>query len=410
MDMEAQEIVGDGCPNPVLLDLLDRSPSMVAVPLNEYLKEDHPRVKLYHACDTVEMLLRLLVICSISGHEVLEDKLRGSLAQGIERPTLRNWFNMARELAMFGGDAPPVFDGVSAFVEGPLTEFLEGSGDQNDIETSFMALRNRLAHGGGLIEKEAIRLLDIWQEKFEEMMLECAMLGSWELVARDSDDNWKSMKGAGESLEVKEGVLPEAGEQSDEVWLRFGDSALSVWPLAIFGYPIPVDGKYDGKETFQVYTRHEEDFLSYTPVGAFGIGYSKSGQRAKDEFERIFRCGEEKLQKGMQVMDFRKEMRRDSGDMIGRQSELEKAKERIGEREQGMLWISGNPGMGKSLMMARLAMDLEKSDCAESEQDTRELVLFYRFRQSDLKRSSRDAMVQFVVERLVAGNALRDGF
>ncbi len=44
-----------------LADLLARLPSPIALPLHSYLEETDPRLKLWAMCDTVELLLRLLV-------------------------------------------------------------------------------------------------------------------------------------------------------------------------------------------------------------------------------------------------------------------------------------------------------------------------------------------------------------
>ena len=37
-------------------------------------------------------------------------------------------------------------------------------------DTSFLSLRNRLAHGGSPNNKEAKRLLNVWQDRFENCL------------------------------------------------------------------------------------------------------------------------------------------------------------------------------------------------------------------------------------------------
>ena len=49
-----------------LADLLARLPAPIALPLHSYLGETDPRLKLWAMCDTVELLLRLLVFIGIA--------------------------------------------------------------------------------------------------------------------------------------------------------------------------------------------------------------------------------------------------------------------------------------------------------------------------------------------------------
>ena len=77
-------------------------PAPVAIPLTEYYSEEHPGQKLWAACDTFEMLTRLLVIAFISGESQngqLDEKLRKKLSNSISAPTFGQWFRMSQDLA-----------------------------------------------------------------------------------------------------------------------------------------------------------------------------------------------------------------------------------------------------------------------------------------------------------------------
>ena len=127
-------------------------PSPVAIPLREYLV-----VKLWAACDTVEMLLRLLVIARLAERAQeggLPEPLRRRLTEIIETPTLGAWFLMAQALAEHGSKEPLLAE-ANTFINGPLRDLLYGPSKPGTPETSFLRLRNRLAHGGGLTRKEA---------------------------------------------------------------------------------------------------------------------------------------------------------------------------------------------------------------------------------------------------------------
>ena len=69
-------------------------PSILAIPLQEYVEETNPVLKLWHACDVVELTLRLLVIVGLADLKrkgELPRKLIGELRSRIEEPTLGKW-------------------------------------------------------------------------------------------------------------------------------------------------------------------------------------------------------------------------------------------------------------------------------------------------------------------------------
>ena len=114
-------------------------------------------MKLWAACDTVEMLLRLLVIARLAERAQeggLPEPLRRRLTEIIETPTLGAWFLMAQALAEHGSKEPLLAE-ANTFINGPLRDLLYGPSKPGTPETSFLRLRNRLAHGGGLTRKEA---------------------------------------------------------------------------------------------------------------------------------------------------------------------------------------------------------------------------------------------------------------
>ena len=43
-------------------NLIKDLPQVIAIPLHEYAEEDHPGMKLWAACDAIELLLKFLVI------------------------------------------------------------------------------------------------------------------------------------------------------------------------------------------------------------------------------------------------------------------------------------------------------------------------------------------------------------
>jgi tetratricopeptide (TPR) repeat protein len=384
-----------------------RWPTPVALSLAEYDQEDHPGAKLWAACDAFEMLTRLLVIAFVGDQarpDGLDEKLRGRLARLIESPTLGAWYVMARELAdEKGGDKK--LSPAREYVEGPLRELFYGPENPGTDETSFLKLRNRLAHGGGITRREQSRLLDLWRERVSQALEELAWIAEWELLAKNEQGDWLKLEGAnsGEDADVPTDIV-EA--EPDAVWLLTGSSLIPLWPLAAFGKPtIQSEGKEKtgSKESAQVYVRKEPVRLCYVPLGVEGMGHSESSPSALEAFESLFRPSDAEKQSGHKINDFMREIRKDAYQMVGRQPEVEHAMGMVRERVQGVLWISGQAGMGKSFLMAKLTVEL-MDEFAESGP----LVLSYRMRAGDQDRCSRAALAQFVVERLEAANLLRD--
>ena len=74
-------------PSSDLSGLIDQLPHVIAMPLHEYVEEGHPGMKLWAACDAVELLLRFLVTVGVADrqrHGKLDDRLLKQLWGKIE--------------------------------------------------------------------------------------------------------------------------------------------------------------------------------------------------------------------------------------------------------------------------------------------------------------------------------------
>ena len=378
--------------DPALDGFCQAWPAPVAIPLRDYLAEAHPVAKLWAACDTVEMLLRLLVIARVAERAQeggLPEALRRRLAEVIETPTLGAWFLMAQALVEPGAKEP-VLPEAKGFIDGPLRDLLYGPSKPGTPETSFLRLRNRLTHGGGLPHKEAARLLGRWQERLQQMLQAVAFLKDWELLGRDEAGIWRCLRGADGREEATQPPQLEGDQEADAVWLRKNGRLLLLWPLMLFGQP---EAEAEGGR--RAYTLH----------GMEGRAQSESGPSALEAFEALFQIGRSGEQAGFKVADFLRNIRQDAAQMIGRQPELAQVQVAIRATEQGVLWLSGAAGMGKSFLMAKLAADLR-----EAHHGSRTVVLPYRLREGDQGRCHREALAQFTVERLQALGVLKEDF
>lgn len=176
----------------LLADLLDRLPTPIAIPLQSYLEETDPRLKLWAMCDSVELLLRLLVFIGIADLAHPNGKppqtLRAKLRKPIERPTLGGWANMAEAVAKTQKDqTDSLVPELTPLVQRTLLPLLDGDGERSTERTSLIYLRNFLAHAGGVTRALAETLLAAWREPFERAMETLAWLGELELVVQGSD-------------------------------------------------------------------------------------------------------------------------------------------------------------------------------------------------------------------------------
>ena len=387
-------------------------PYVVALPLHEYIENQHPSVRLWAACDTVELLLRFLVMTMVADRQrlgELDDKVLKDLWVHIELPTLGAWLVMARSLSQGKMPGDLIVPEAASFIEEHLTPLLYGPSKPGTAETSFLRLRNRLAHGGGFTMNQAERMLTIWQKPFEETMLAAGWLADLSLLGRDDGQAYLQMNGMLRCVpaNIDTTILLEP-EHNDVVWMVRGRQYLTLWPLAAFGKPNDSQsGRTSEEDALQIYSRKDVVQLQYTPMGLDSFNQSEAGGTALAAFQRLFRfdkASAQLIERSFKVSGFEKDIRRDASQMIGREEEIELVRKMINERRQGIIWLTGAAGMGKSFLMAKLAIDLMDE---HAQSDT--IVLPYRFKAGDDMRCRRDALADFVEERLVAAGALSAG-
>lgn len=390
-----------------LIDVdLERLPSVIAIPAAEYVAEGDPRLSLWHVCDTMELALRLLVAIGIADvlhvkNGTLPEALRRVLAQHIETPTLGRWLAMATAVAENVLDSAVVPE-VQPWITRSLMPLLNGpAGVPPTIETSLVMLRNQLAHGGGVTHAVAARLLQLHAPRFEEVLRAGAWLGDLELVALRAGQAPGVLVGPAPGLRAfrpaSEDVMREvarAAQVGGAVVLVRGSSVLPLWPLLFHGVPARLDPDAPAVRSpaTQVYVRRDDVRLLLTPLGSEEVAQSVAPPAALEDFLRLF-VTEPKHERGVTVPGYEEQLEKDAAALIGREQELAVLKAAIAQTKSGVLWVSGQAGIGKSFLMARLAVDL-------MQQPDGPLVLAYRFSAADRQRCSRASFLRFACERL----------
>jgi WD40 repeat protein/DNA-directed RNA polymerase subunit RPC12/RpoP len=386
---------------------LGRLPSVVAIPLLDYQAEaGHPVMQLHRLCDAAEILTRFLTITALGelrcrlGDGPLPEDLLKSLQPRIERPTFGQWRDMLSTLiAVLEKADDLVLPGLL-----PLSAYLISAleGGSALPEQSLLALRNQLAHGGGMTRAAANELLERWRPWMEELLRRMAFLEEAQ-VCSVRDGTPLCMAGClpeAALIEAPDSLREPLRDLEGHVVLSSGGRWLDLWPLCDYGRAATatLQGRREAlAESPLVYMRAESDRLFYAALGTDLPRAEKHDAVA--EFQRLFRITARIEATKDQALDFEDEIRADSQALLGREDEIRQAKELIRETSSGVLWLDGPGGSGKSFLMARLAADLGNAP-------DRLCRIAWRFKAGDAARCSRGAFFRHAVQRLTAWGQL----
>ena len=285
-------------------------------------------------------------------------------------------------------------------------KLMESKEKPRSDETSFLQLRNRLAHGGGITRKEYSRLLGIWENRIQSALDDLQWITSFQLIGKSENGKWFSLQGK-EATKLEQ--APESLEgDPDSLWVEVQGQYLQLWPMAAFGFPrlMAADKEKVGKaECPLIYVRKEPVRLGLVPLGAEDMGHAESSPEAAQAFDALFKEPETSKKSAYKVNDFLKNIREDAGKMVGRHEELDSVLAKTKEKKTGVFWISGPAGMGKSCLVAKVATELMDSHEMEGR-----VILSYRMRSGDMERCNRGTYAQFVIERLAAAEVLAEHY
>lgn len=388
-------------------------PTYLAHPWHALCAEDHPRVKLHWLTDTAELAVRWVVSVALAeilhaNDLVVPKKLAKLIRNHIERPTLGRWLGVLRELS----NNPPASVAINADVFKLYSESFEPRFDGDTLETSLLMLRNQIAHGGGMSQSHAQELLGHQLPTLSELLREVLATTSQGRVLALDGDHTHLLRG----LEPRETARPEAlADTRDGAWLVHESQALPLLPLAIYEPVKMIDSAGElrprpGGAAPQIFTRAHTDRLSYTPLGR---DEAHSEVLEVEPFREIFRLDEKfddrpvtALVDGVSWDDALNEARSVATDLVGRGAEIKHIKKWLkgrnshDEEQANIGWISGGPGLGKSMVMARLASDYGAG--------SHRGFYFHKFGGGGNARSNRRAFLKFLQAALWSWKPLRE--
>lgn len=380
-------------------------PTPVAIALASYADPSVERfghkaslLKLWSACDAVELLARSLVLIGLSELQPRSTwkVFAARVRDRIERPTLGAWKSMLIEMI---DQLPPKEQTILTELHdlrAPISEFFDGEkrrgvDKDEEIEISFSALRNRLAHGGGMHDVAAAALLDIWQDKIDAFFDRFDWLSEVSLFALSDTGDLLALRGCANTGEVLSSDAPRSklAPHNDEIVASRAGRDVLLWPLLRYGLPrIAACESPPGNTVVEIYARRSSfEGFHYTPIGLASAHWSLSGADATARFQALFPPVEHH-ETWDAVSSFRAEIREAARECVGRRFELEKLLDLLrgsSRDEPSLLWISGRPGIGKSVLVAKVA-DLLLH--AETIQPTaRTCIVPYRFHRGDARCS-----------------------
>ena len=378
-----------------------RMPTYLAHPWAELWREEHPRVRLSWLADTAELAVKWATALALA--EVLHgqggtlpDAVIIQIREHMERPTLGRWLGILRALTDAAPKTSLLVGSVFQLYDAELVPRFRNEGPGVSSSNSLLILRNELAHGGGTSRKAAGLLLESHLPGLERVLQAVAdITRNVQIIGLESNQA-RRLTG----LEPELCPVPELLRgKPDGPWLLGEAGVLPLLPLAGFG-PVRRTGadglpKSESPEpAAQVYARGERQRLSYTPLGR-DIAHSEVlDEDAIREFRHMFRLDERPTKNTTVMPDgfawdgFLQEAKGEAEDLVGRRTELERAKHWLKSRrpdEAGdarLGWIFGGPGTGKSKLMAQLAK-------AYAEPTAQRGVFYHRFRAGDARNSRR---------------------
>ena len=373
----------DALPTPLAcaLDHLDRS---------EALRDEHPIIVLWHACDTVELVLRLLICLAIAELHAQGRlaQLGGELSRMMDRPTLGQWRGLlARLAAQLHEDTLLHELRAQALAGWPMERFFSGDPahpeEKEDPLRSFLALRNRIAHGAGLTHDAARDVLLHWEAEIGRFLAASLWMRDLTIVARGPDGPLllRGLKPGAFATSAFDALPADA-----TVAVQRAARTVDAWPMITYGVPRLTNPRHVLPNAVQIYARRSAiDTVQYTPIDSealWSFGDKAATRRLDDILLRAQATKAAERAVGA-VASFMDDLVRDGKQMIGRDDERALLWDALVAQRGSMLWLDGAPGSGKTTLMAKLAVRLIEDAERNTPGTARRRILPYRFKVGD---------------------------
>jgi len=312
-----------------------------------YSKEKQSFRKVHRMIDLFESIIKthtVVILSEYVRHNTLSDSAKGLLAQGLRTPSLGTWQLFSRVLF----EELQKADHCWTFADFP-SEFTALDKALNADKTNVIAMRNGYAHGATPSDEQCEA--DI--QKFEPFLLKLMGL------------NWLMNT----SFQVEGGLVFFTSENGGSLCLHplllYRDEAceasfaffndLKNDKVGLLNYPL---GKHYKEREFY------SEFLEILPLKEWKSSGNNEFQQRIDELTETFK---------------------------GRILERDKLLQFVASKNKGYLSIQGNPGIGKSALIAQFFKDLKQHEVSK----TLRTVEYF------IRRGTQQAQVDFMLAYLI---------
>src|SRR6056297_2489678 len=307
--------------------------------VSQYLKESEPFKKVHRLIDAFEWAVKwhtVLAVSELMQGAAIPDKMKAVLAGGLRTPSLGVWLMFFREAV--------------ESLEAPLLPYAE-SERLLELENKhqIVSFRNGYAHGATPSDEECKR--DI--QKYHDVLTQ--LIGSElfiavELVIATTDGSFALQGAARRPSEIE----LESGRSAA---VTSGGETIELWPLGISA----LDEKTDEWQFFY-FNADKSNKIERLNYEIPSLGRDKE---LHEPFYSVFPVKEWiKEIEGTQLDQFRERIERLTEIFKGRTAERRRLKEYL-LQGKGLLMIWGEPGIGKSALLAQVFREAKAGSAPE---------------------------------------------
>ena len=385
--------------------LREQLPSYLAIPIQAFLVENNPRVKLQWLVDCAEIAVRWVAALNLAqvldAHQgILPKKLVKQLRNDIRRPTLGQWLNILRSLGEHLYKKKPESslcpDSFSLHEQAfdPLFKKEDSGGN---LSNSLLVLRNNLAHGLGMSDTAAQIHLQNHTQLLLQLLQKVSEATQSLRVYYVSANGTQEIHGVTPQTTPPEKLPNPLREVESGTWLfnPSSEQKIKIYPLAHYDYVHHINAQgllepMGNEHAVQLYQGMQKKHVAYVPIGR---DESITLHTNLDAFTQLFQLNPEPDKSkatsiGIAWDAFLEEASSVAADLVGRKKERGIIHQWLHERDtrkDGVIPLGvvfGSPGMGKSLLMASIVHDLR----LQSGNEARNLY-YHRFRAGDTRNS-----------------------
>jgi hypothetical protein len=278
-----------------------------------YTSETQAFRKVHRMIDLFETIIKMhtvVIMAEYFKYNKLSDSAKGLLSQGLRTPSLGTWQLFSRVLF-----EELQKENISWFLEQFKNAFILLDKSLNNNPTNIIAFRNNYAHGATPSDEKCAE--DI--QKFEPFLMQL-LASNWLHHSYLEVENNKVMLNYKQQKLSLHPLLLYRNEQSQASFAFFND--LKNDKIGLLNYPL---GKHYREKEFL------NEFHQYIPINEWKKTGANEFQQRIEELTETFK---------------------------GRTAERKQLLNFVVEKQKGYCSVQGNPGIGKSALIAQFFKDL----------------------------------------------------